>query len=349
MNAAAPRRHRGFTLIELLVVMGIIAILVAILLPAVQTAREAARRTQCKNNLHQLGLAFHNYHDSYGRFPKPALVGLTISSGLEVYQGASWGALLLPELEQDTVFDAYDYNRGPYTPANYPATQQVLKVFICPSTTGRRDVLEYTIPSGASLGAPFPPVGADWVFRGGASDYSTLNGVRGDFAQEAYDGNPGGKRHGWSDWSLVVMDMPSFSATGYNSRIQDIKDGTTHTILLGEVAGRNELYRTGYQAAPAGDPERAPHSLTGGGAWADPFNGELWVEGRRYDGTPGVDGGPCAINCSNFRGAGLYSFHENGAQMLLCDGSVDFLNENIGSSVLAGLITREKGEVPEQY
>ncbi|MCP4782296.1 MAG: DUF1559 domain-containing protein [Fuerstiella sp.] len=89
-------RVRGFTLIELLVVIAIIAILIALLLPAVQQAREAARRTQCKNNLKQMGIAFHSYHDVFRTFPKPAIVGITVASGLKIVQGASWATQLLP-------------------------------------------------------------------------------------------------------------------------------------------------------------------------------------------------------------------------------------------------------------
>ncbi len=100
---------------------------------------------------------------------------------------------------------------------------------------------------------------------------------------------------------------------------------------------------------PLSDPEAVAHSLTGGGAWADLFNGELWVEGRLYDGTPGSDGGPCAINCSNYRGAGMYSWHTGGVQVLLCDGSGRFISENIAQSILAGLVTCQKGEVLGEF
>jgi prepilin-type N-terminal cleavage/methylation domain-containing protein/prepilin-type processing-associated H-X9-DG protein len=342
------RRVRGFTLIELLVVIAIIAILIALLLPAVQQAREAARRTQCKNNLKQLGLAFHNYHDTYRTFPKPSILGLTVSTGLVVRQSASWGTQLLPYLDQANVTNLYDSNHGVFDAVNAQAIATILPAFLCTSTPRRKPIVEYTIPAGTPLGAGFPPTGSDWVFRGGASDYATLNGVRGDFARAAYPAGAKGRRGGWATWTIRVLDYPPASDGGDGGKIRDITDGTSNTIQLGEVANRNELWRN-QRKIPTSDPEAFAQSLTGGGAWADPFNGELWVEGRLYDGTPGADGGPCAINCSNFRGAGMYSWHTGGAQILLCDGSVRFISESVAQSILAALITRRKGEVIGEY
>ncbi len=110
--------------------------------------------------------------------------------------------------------------------------------------------------------------------------------------------------------------------------------------MIGELAARNTLYR-GRSAVPVSDPEAAAHAVASGGAWADPLNGENWIEGRRYDGTSRGNGGPCAINCSNAKG-NLYSFHTGGAQVLLCDGSVLFISETLGATVLASLDTQTK-------
>ncbi|MEZ6131615.1 MAG: DUF1559 domain-containing protein [Planctomycetaceae bacterium] len=343
------RSSRGFTLIELLVVIAIIAILIALLLPAVQQAREAARRTQCKNNLKQQGLGFHNYHDVFGQFPKPAIIGLTLSSGLVVEQSSSWAIMLLPYMDQAPLYNLYDSNQSPMDAVNIPATETVLTAYLCPSTPRSNNVVEYTIPAGTSLGGGFPPTGFNWSFRGGASDYGTLNGVRGNFSDVAYAPNsPGGSRHGWGTWGIRVLDLPQFSDGGHSGQIRNITDGTSNTIQVGEIANRNDLWRDGKQIQIP-DPEAIAQSLTGGGAWADPFNGELWVEGRLYDGTPGADGGPCAINCSNYRGAGMYSWHTGGAQVTLCDGSSRFISENIAQSVLAALITCQKGEIVGEF
>ena len=100
------------------------------------------------------------------------------------------------------------------------------------------------------------------------------------------------------------------------------------------------------------DPEAQAQAISGGGAWADVFSGENWVAGRLYDGTDSGSsdgGGPCAVNCSNFRGAGLYSWHTGGAQILLCDGSVRFISENLSQTVLGALITSQSGEVVGEF
>lgn len=347
--AGRSGQPRGFTLIELLVVISIIAILIALLLPAVQQAREAARRTQCRNNLKQIGIAMHNYHDTYRMFAKPAIIGLKLASGLDVSTVSPWSVALLPMMDQGPLFDRYSGGMAPldpYDPANRSITETVIEGYQCPSAPSAR-LIEYTLPAGTPLGS-FPPTARDFDFRGGRIDYEAVSGVRGDLANVAYSGNPGGSRHGYSTWALVAVDGVPYADGGYDSAIRSVTDGTSHTLQIVELAGRNQLWRVGQLVTDTSDPEYTPQLWTSGGAWADPFR-ELWVEGRLYDGRRGADGGPCAINCSNFRGAGLYSFHRGGAFGLLCDGSVRFLSQNISQYVLAALITRQKAELISEF
>ena len=190
--------RRGFTLIELLVVIAIIAILIALLLPAVQQAREAARRTQCRNNMHQLGIALHNYHDAHSCFP----IGQgTWASGTR-WQMNSWGTALLPFLDEVSLFNAYNQSQdaawhygGPR--GNCTATRQELDQFWCPSDSDVRTAGCFGRTCYAGCGSSLPGAG----HYGGLSA-STANGIL--FYQSCI-------------------------------RIRDVTDGTTQTLAFGEV------------------------------------------------------------------------------------------------------------------
>ncbi len=325
-------RSRGFTLIELLVVIAIIAVLIALLLPAVQQAREAARRTKCKNNLKQLGLALHNYHDTFTCFPFAWMLG----NDLNV---SGWGVQILPYIEQANLYAQWDPRVPAFNEAvaffqtstavqqNLRVIQTPLEAFLCASGKGE-SLHDYKLTP--ADGAPM-----DLNWRAARSDYCVTTGVLGPFAQIAYAGNPGGSRGG----ALVAVGQGASGIT----RMRDITDGTSSTFLLGERLGGTDIYKK----RKIDTTLSTTYGSANGGAWGDFLNGEHWLGGALYDGTPG--GGPCAINCSNLRGQGFYSFHEGGAQFLFCDGSVKFISENLGASVMAGLITRAKGEIIGEF
>jgi prepilin-type N-terminal cleavage/methylation domain-containing protein/prepilin-type processing-associated H-X9-DG protein len=323
------RRPQGFTLIELLVVIAIIAILIALLLPAVQQAREAARRTQCRNNLKQIGLAVHNYLDAFNAFP-PGYIAAVPDHNVK---GAF--VFLLPYIDQAPLFNTIDQsiplmNGRPYPAAplaaNVNAARQVISGFMCPSCPVTQ-LNDYAYPAGA-FGGGFPAATMTWT--GARTDYCGTTGVLGVYAGIAYAGNAGGDREG------------AFRAAGVNgecARIRDVTDGTSNTFMIGERTGGSTIF---FKTTP--QPALTPTlGVTNGGSWPDALVFEHWLAGSLFDGTG--SGGPCAINCNNLRGRNFHCFHTGGAHFLMCDGSVKFVNENISAQVFAGSITRKKGEV----
>jgi prepilin-type N-terminal cleavage/methylation domain-containing protein/prepilin-type processing-associated H-X9-DG protein len=301
-------RRRGFTLIELLVVIAIIAALIGLLLPAVQKVREAASRIRCANNLKQLGLAMHNYHDEKGTFPPPYVNkgGSYDNSGFPFTHG--WAPFLLPDIEQRPLYDLYRWDVPQYAPENGPVIASQLKVFQCPSTPDQDRYMTF---------GPFAYFGT----KAACGDYTLTLGVN----PALTNGDPRG--------ALTNTPTPAlaFSPTRAGTRFTDIMDGASNTILLTEDAGRPRLWRAG-KAGPA-------QALTGG-PW-NSFKGPIILQGSTSDGT--VQPGPCALNCTN--DAEVYAFHTGGANAVFADGSVHFLHIGMDIRVMAGLITRAGGEV----
>ena len=353
-NLRIRRRRRGFTLIELLVVIAIIAILIALLLPAVQQAREAARRTQCRNNMKQIGLALHNYHDAYRTFPLPALLTFDGATGATRTTNV-WSLAILPYIDQAPLYNIYNFDFSCYDAVNQTAVQTPLAAYVCPSNPSADRRINSTIP-GAALGLPGNLV----LVNAGPSDYISTNQVQDEFVRASgLDPTATQNRDGWGLGGIVVLGAPAAAQTPpEGSRIRDITDGTSNTTLIVEMAARNDLFRNGRPVSPP-DPEAALQASAGGGAWAEPLNGSWQVSGRLFDGTS--DRGPCAINCSNARNsslhpgdlarwaAGMYSFHVGGAHALFADGSVHFLSENTDGAVFASLVSRGGEEVIGEF
>ena len=374
MRQASSPRNRGFTLIELLVVIAIIAVLIALLLPAVQQAREAARRTQCKNNLKQIGLGMHNYESSYGRFPLPVFSSAMNFSGggfsgaplgtAGVLTTTVWSLAILPQIDQGNAFNLYNSNLSAYDAKNTAAVQTVINAYLCPSAPRTSNTITYTNPYLVGT-ATTAAVG---LTNAGAIDYISTTEVQPSFTDliDSVSGTtiPDGNWQGWASGGISIAGATPPPASTYapnGGRIADISDGLSNTTMVGELAGRNALYLTGNKlqtptvpTPSSPDSDATWQAVVGGGAWADPYNGVWSLNGRNYDGSGTT--GPCTINCSNSRSAlgggdpnhfsaGLYSFHTGGAHVLLCDGSVRFLSSNISAITMIGLVTRQNGEV----
>lgn len=210
-------RQRGFTLIELLVVIAIIAILIALLLPAVQQAREAARRTQCRNNLKQIGLALHNYHDIFQMFP-PGWIGVDagVSSAHEGTSGIGWAAMILPQLEQSNVYQQFDANVSIADPTNDAFRDNRLSVFRCPSDAQPEtwEIEEEGSPGTVLAELPI----ANYI---GAFGTEELDGC--ENAPGTDPVNASGQCIG--DGSLYHNS---------STRIRNYTDGTSNTFLVGE-------------------------------------------------------------------------------------------------------------------
>jgi prepilin-type N-terminal cleavage/methylation domain-containing protein/prepilin-type processing-associated H-X9-DG protein len=305
MPERSPRR-RGFTLIELLVVIAIIAVLIGLLLPAVQKVREAAARMSCQNNLKQMALALTNYETRIGRYPASATFG--------PFNG--WPVLILPDLEQETVRNVYAFGANWYDPVNDGPRNAKVKTFLCPSANGAR------AGRSAAPGGPAVHASAAW-------DYSNVAVVAQPLlASLGYPDPP-------AVWRGVMSSQ--------GSTVAQITDGLSNTLLLVEDANRPEYWVKGRRVTdrdpPFGGDGTGTDTLVGG-TWADHDKG-FGIEGTSADGSTFV--GECAINCNN--SFEVYAFHSGGANVAMADGSVRFLREGMAIRTLAALGTRAGGEV----
>jgi prepilin-type N-terminal cleavage/methylation domain-containing protein/prepilin-type processing-associated H-X9-DG protein len=341
-------RRRGFTLIELLVVIAIIAVLIALLLPAVQAAREAARRTQCVNNLKQIGLAVHNYHDQVGSFPMGASLGLFSANSYVAKQNWGYLAAILPQLGETPLYNAINFSIGvqlsgfPFT-FNSTAIVTQVKEFLCPSDPN----------------------------AGGGYSYS--NNYYGSVGTTTNLTNAGANAV-----SLAVYDTTGIFAFQRCYGIQCVTDGTSNTIAACEstvgnasqTVGSRNVGLTNVPGIPAGaallDASTDDNSTMAGLRACD----AAWSKGSNIDARRGLQwalGGMCftlfntvappnSVNntwtyCSSINTGSFTNYseadscHPGGVNTLMADGSVRFLKSTINIRTWWALGTRAGGEV----
>lgn len=368
-------RYRGFTLIELLVVIAIIAVLIALLLPAVQSAREAARRSQCVNNLKQIGLASHNYLDTQGVFPPGAI---SRSDGGGGWNGNffTWCVLILPQVEGNTTYNAININYGVgvssvfgvAAPAGSALTAYfgVPKVFLCPSDgdhdNGTRPWVgpgcPYPNPMGQApaFSPPVDPATGQSLNKVPITNYALSWGdnyaggpLNGGLPWETFPGTnlaPGTPRIGYNgfwgtrfggDFALGGGTLRGFAdySTMQVASIASVTDGTSNTILVGEVL-------------PIADANNAFWTSTGSasGTTVPPSFNTNTYPAEAPDCNCAWQGASTPVGCRYSAAAkGFASRHPGGANYLFADGSVHFLKKSISMPTYCALGSRNGGEV----
>jgi len=341
MNARKLTHRQGFTLVELLVVIAIIGILIGLLLPAVQMAREAARRTGCTNNLKQIGIAIHNFHDSRGRLPSSGRP----SEASTVRMGSM--TFLLPYIEQGTLWDLYQLDKNWSDPQNLPVTSTPISAFMCPSSPDTNESLDHN-PDGW-VG------GAEWLGIVANSDYGASIGVDPQLAALA---GPANLEINGSTARSSTAQYPTngFFPKNASLTFANITDGLSNTIAFFESSGRPFVWQKDGRATSS-----LSDGHTNGGGWSRAATDIMLsgsdaagktIPGLYINRTNGYNHGSekyeaKGFTVSNYGTEGSsqpFSFHPGAFNVLMGDGSVRILNESASIEIVAGMVTRDRTE-----
>jgi prepilin-type N-terminal cleavage/methylation domain-containing protein len=313
MRVPLQQVRSGFTLIELLVVIAIIAILIGLLLPAVQKVREAAARIQCANNLHQIGIALHAYHDAYKKLPPGGISQITVPSPPSSEAGLSWQVLILPFVEQGNLYVQCNPNLGYRSSVNWPLGEIQVPIYLCPSTS-------------------FNASGTTAEQSGTTSDTHAAFSLPTEPFTVHYLGNAGPKRSA----ADTTVDLPGSANGGLAKlgvlyrdskvRIPDIADGTSNTFLVGELS--EDANQIGCRIFL-----RGCNSDRNNPACASTRNVTYPLNSFLYNGSTG------------FNDTSFGSNHSAGANFLLSDASVRFLGNTVNFAMYQNAASRNGGEV----
>jgi prepilin-type N-terminal cleavage/methylation domain-containing protein len=356
MSSSPQRTDRnGFTLVELLVVIAIIGVLVALLLPAVQSAREAARRTQCTNNLKQLGIALHNYHDIAGRFPcNINRVVINLGSGGQLANDrnqASYLVNLLPYVEQRPLYDQINFSLHDPAFGNQIVAGQALKTisvksYICPDSNHQRfsvasPALAFTNYAGSIGSQQMEASGktcvmASFVGNGGANFDDDDDGEDWfSYTSKGASCNGAGPGNTRSDCPYPDRISGPFGRSTWAARFAEITDGTSNVIAMGEIRG----WCSGFQYSNSWAlPEGLWFATTA------PINMPTCPGENGVPRNPGVGGSGCQSVQNAWNATmGFKSLHPSGANFVHCDGSVHFVPQNIDHTTYQMLGDRQDG------
>jgi len=339
IRGSVTSRRRGFTLIELLVVIAIIAVLIALLLPAVQQAREAARRSQCKNNLKQIGLAVHNYHDIHSCLPP---------GGQGPYNGAftnpNWRAHIWPQIDQAALYNAMDWTSGgrlfaagdTSNPNIAKLSGHVVPVYACPSSS-----------------SPTNPNTGNHTSNGNQIQVPMYIGIAGSAIDQSAAVFPVGQNVGY-------VSVPGYGVMTNNGsflynqvvRMRDFIDGTSNTLMIGEQSGlvAGQDLRSGYYGGYTGTQLSFPIGSSPPAATAQyPYADEWGVGTTSVIYAPNLKTIPAYGDAVYKQNTVLNSMHTGGIHGILGDGSVRFVSENISDVTLRALCARNDGLVLGEF
>ena len=325
-----PRRS-AFTLIELLVVIAIIAVLIGLLLPAVQKVREAAARSTCQNNLKQLGLAIHNFENAHMYSP-PSSAEFGSNGDAQGFP-RGWMTYILPYIEQGALGQLYNPNVEWYAPANADVVNKPIKIVVCPSapnpgrmaTGSRAPVNDPSTAADESTGSPY-------TYTAACGDYAAVEGL--DSSTTA------------NMTKLTTRDKNGFFRDRWKGKFDHVTDGLSNSLMLAERAGAPAFWLMGKKQPSALD-QSQPDFNIGSGNFVPQWDAGPWAarsfkvqpRGHKLDAT---SPGPCALNCTNYRG--IYSFHAGVASFCFGDGSVRAVREGLDIQIFYDIVTIRGGE-----